>query len=84
VNEIVSTKRFWELMGNPEFIRIDQHTGRIRGKNYKVTTNPEAVEGFIESKINSVIADLSGNRAMCLNPIMLLPKSLRDRINGKP
>jgi hypothetical protein len=81
MNKIVSTKRFWELMCDASFCRIDFHTGRMPGITYKVTDPPESVEGFMENKTSCFIEKLNGNMNTCNNPRIFagLTKSLRDR-----
>jgi len=52
---MVSTQEFWECMCKPEFIRIDLHSGRMRGDIIKTVVAPEEIDGFIDHEIDMLI-----------------------------
>ena len=55
---IVGSMRFWELMGNPEFIRLDKNRGVLRSVVYHVKIPPEDIQGFIDARTDELIGML--------------------------
>jgi len=57
--ETVSTKRFWELMGDFRFVRMSRLTGKIGDKEYLTLSPPEDDPDFIADAIDTIKESLS-------------------------
>lgn len=50
---------FWSKMGKPGFIRLNYHYGRVRNTYFYAEVPPEAVPGFIENILDSIVSCLN-------------------------
>lgn len=56
--QFLGTSEFWERMCDARFRRISLHQGAIGDQIFLTDVAPEEVEGFIESKLDTVLENL--------------------------